>query len=147
MRHYLPLFLIAGLAACAEEPAGGPMYESAAADRRTIEVSVRSAGVVEPRAMGEVKSKASGEVLDGLVEVGDHVQVGQPLFIVKVKKMFNKVPAPFAGTITERLMAGKDGTVVAKGQPIFRIDPDERVEEESEESRDARMREATLALL
>jgi acetyl/propionyl-CoA carboxylase alpha subunit len=85
--------------------------------------------------------------LPAMVEVGDHVQVGQPLFIVEVMKMFNKVPAPFAGTITERLMAGKDGTVVAKGQPIFRIDPDERVEEESEESRDARMREATLALL
>jgi HlyD family secretion protein len=73
LRHYLPLFLIAGLAACAEEPAGGPMYESAAADRRTIEVSVSSAGVVEPLATVEVKSKASGEVLEVLVEIGDHV--------------------------------------------------------------------------
>ena len=73
MRHYLPLFLAAGLAACAEEPEGGPMYETATADRRTIEVSVSSAGVVEPLATVEVKSKASGEVLDVLVEVGDHV--------------------------------------------------------------------------
>lgn len=74
MRHYLPLLLAAGLAACAEEPADGPMYETATADRRTIEVSVSSAGVVEPLATVEVKSKASGEVLDVLVEVGDHVQ-------------------------------------------------------------------------
>ena len=59
MRHYLPLFLVAGLAACAEEPAGDPMYESATVDRRTIEVSVSSAGVVEPLATVEVKSKAS----------------------------------------------------------------------------------------
>ena len=73
MRHYLPLVLVTGLAACAEEPAGGPMYETATADRRTIEVSVSSAGVVEPLATVEVKSKASGEVLDVLVEVGDHV--------------------------------------------------------------------------
>ena len=70
MRHYLPLFLVAGLAACAEEPAGDPMYESATVDRRTIEVSVSSAGVVEPLATVEVKSKASGEVLDVLVELG-----------------------------------------------------------------------------
>jgi HlyD family secretion protein len=74
LRHYLPLILAAGLAACAEEPDAGPMYESATADRRTIEVSVSSAGVVEPLATVEVKSKASGEVLDVLVEVGDHVE-------------------------------------------------------------------------
>ena len=74
MKHYLPLFLAAGLAGCAEEPDAGPMYESATADRRSIEVSVSSAGVVEPLATVEVKSKASGEVLDVLVEVGDHVE-------------------------------------------------------------------------
>ena len=73
MRHYLPLILAAGLSACAEEPDAGPMYESATADRRTIEVSVSSAGIVEPLATVEVKSKASGEVLEVLVEVGDHV--------------------------------------------------------------------------
>jgi len=74
LRHYLLLIVAAGLAACAEEPDAGPMYESATADRRTIEVSVSSAGVVEPLATVEVKSKASGEVLDVLVEVGDHVE-------------------------------------------------------------------------
>ena len=63
-----------GLAACSEEPAGEPMYKTAKADRRTIEVSVSSSGVVEPLATVEVKSKASGEVLSVLVEVGDHVQ-------------------------------------------------------------------------
>ena len=74
MRLFLRLFLVAVLAACAEEPAGGPLYETATADRRTIEVSVSSSGVVEPLATVEVKSKASGEVLDVLVEVGDHVE-------------------------------------------------------------------------
>jgi len=73
LRHYWPLFLLAGLTACAEEQAGEPMYQSAKAERRTIEVSVSSAGVVEPLATVEVKSKASGEVLDVMVEVGDHV--------------------------------------------------------------------------
>ena len=74
MRPYLPLLLAIGLAACAEEEAGEPVYGTATADRRTIEVSVSSAGTVEPLATVEVKSKASGEVLDVLVEVGDHVE-------------------------------------------------------------------------
>ena len=74
MKHYVPLFLAIGLAACADEQAGEPMYQAAKADRRTIEVSVSSSGVVEPLAVVEVKSKASGEVLDVLVEVGDHVE-------------------------------------------------------------------------
>jgi hypothetical protein len=37
--------------------------------------------------------------------------------------------------------------VVAKGQVIFRIEPDERVEEESPEAIAERRRAATLALL
>jgi len=74
LKHYVPLFLAIGLATCADEQAGEPMYKTATADRRTIEVSVSSAGVVEPLAIVEVKSKASGEVLDVLVEVGDHVE-------------------------------------------------------------------------
>jgi acetyl/propionyl-CoA carboxylase alpha subunit len=82
-----------------------------------------------------------------LVEVGSHFEAGQPLFIIEVMKMFNKILAPFAGTVTENLMEGRDGTVVAKGQTIFRIEPDERVEEEAPAARAARRREATLALL
>ena len=85
--------------------------------------------------------------LPRLVEVGDHFEAGQPLFIIEVMKMFNKILAPFSGTVTENPMADNDGTVVAKGQTIFKIEPDERVEEETAEVRDARVRSATLALL
>ena len=74
MRHYVALILAIGLAACTEQPADEPMYKTAKADRRTIEVSVSSSGIVEPLATVEVKSKASGEVLDVMVEVGDHVE-------------------------------------------------------------------------
>jgi acetyl/propionyl-CoA carboxylase alpha subunit len=85
--------------------------------------------------------------LPPMAEVGGHFEAGQPLFIIEVMKMFNKVLAPFAGTVIENPMEGKDGTVVAKGQTIFRIEPDERVEPESASDRAARIREATLALL
>lgn len=82
MKHYLPLFLALGLAACAQERDAQPMYDTAKADRRSIEVSVSSAGVVEPLATVEVKSKASGEVLDVLVEVGD--QVDRDTLLVRI---------------------------------------------------------------
>ncbi len=41
-------------------------------------------------------------------------------------KMFNKVPAPFAGTIDKILIEGGDGTIVQKGQPLFKVTPDEK---------------------
>ena len=85
--------------------------------------------------------------LPPMVEVGMHFEAGQPLFIIEVMKMFNKVMAPFAGTVVECLMDGKDGAVVAKGQRILRIEPDERIEPESEADRAARVRASTVELL
>ncbi len=61
-----------------------------------------------------------------LVDEGDHFEVGQPLFVIEVMKMFNKVLAPFSGTVTKSLLKDADGTIVKKGQPIFSIEPDER---------------------
>jgi acetyl/propionyl-CoA carboxylase alpha subunit len=82
-----------------------------------------------------------------LIEEGQHFEAGQPLFVIEVMKMFNKVLAPFSGTILENLMAGRDGSVVKKGEAVFRIEPDERREPETPEAAAKRKREATLALL
>jgi acetyl/propionyl-CoA carboxylase alpha subunit len=60
------------------------------------------------------------------VQKGDHFDAGDPLYIVEVMKMFNKVYAPFAGTIEEVLVEG-DGIIISKGQAIFRITPDEKI--------------------
>lgn len=57
-----------------------------------------------------------------LVSVGQTVQAGDPVYIVEVMKMFNKVRAPFACTIDEVLIQG-DATIVKKGQPLFRVTP------------------------
>jgi HlyD family secretion protein len=67
---------MAAVFACTDDQDVGPIYDIATAERRTIEVSVGSTGVVEPLAIVEVKSKASGEVLDLRVEVGDLVEPG-----------------------------------------------------------------------
>ena len=80
------------------------------------------------------------------VEPGDHFEAGDPLYIVEVMKMFNKVYAPFAGTVDEVLVEG-EGVIIAKGQPIFRITPDEQIVAESPQTAAARRREATARYL
>ena len=65
------------------------------------------------------------------VEVGQHFDAGEPLFIIEVMKMFNKVYAPFAGTIDEILIQ-EDATIVKKGEAVFKVTPDEEIVVESE---------------
>ena len=60
--------------------------------------------------------------------------------------MFNKVMAPFAGTVDEVLVEG-DGVIIAKGQPLFKVTPDEKVEVLSEAEVVARKREHTTELV
>ncbi len=80
------------------------------------------------------------------VKAGDHFNAGDPLFIVEVMKMFNKVYAPFSGTIDKVLVEG-DGMIIHKGQPIFKISPDERPVIESPAEIASRRRQATNTFL
>ena len=66
------------------------------------------------------------------LEAGDHFEAGDPVYIVEVMKMFNKVYAPFAGVVDEVLVEG-DGVIISKGQPLFNVTPDETVEIEPEQ--------------
>jgi acetyl/propionyl-CoA carboxylase alpha subunit len=85
------------------------------------------------------------------VDEGSHFEKGQPLYVIEVMKMFNTVRAPFSGTIEKVLFLGGDGTVVQKGQPLFKVRPDERHVEvdpkEIERERRARTGELLQAVL
>ena len=83
---------------------------------------------------------------DVYVNEGDHFNTGDPLFIVEVMKMFNKVYAPFAGTV-DKVMVDSDGTIISKGQAIFKITPDEIVIEEPAAEIAARRRKVTANFL
>ncbi len=78
---------------------------------------------------------------------GMHFEKGQPLFILEVMKMFNKIPAPFAGTIDKILIDTGDATIVSKGQPIFKVTPDEKFVEVDPKELERRKHEATIASL
>jgi acetyl/propionyl-CoA carboxylase alpha subunit len=88
--------------------------------------------------------EAPGEPL--YVEVGKSFKAGDPLFIVEVMKMFNKVNASFDGRIDEVLVEG-DGVIIKKGQPIFKVTPNEKPEDISVEALAARRATRTQSLL
>ncbi|MEJ2275486.1 MAG: efflux RND transporter periplasmic adaptor subunit [Woeseiaceae bacterium] len=85
----LILFVFSG--GCAEKQSVAPVYDTAGVERRTLEVAVSSAGIVEPLATVEVKSKASGEVLDVLVEIGDLVEEGNLMVRIDPRIVRNRL--------------------------------------------------------
>jgi acetyl/propionyl-CoA carboxylase alpha subunit len=60
------------------------------------------------------------------IHEGMHFEKGQALYIIEVMKMFNTVRATFSGTIDKIVMQGADGSIVQKGQTLFKITPDEK---------------------
>ncbi|HEY5974258.1 MAG TPA: biotin carboxylase N-terminal domain-containing protein [Geobacteraceae bacterium] len=85
--------------------------------------------------------------LPPFVHEGMHFEKGQPLYIIEVMKMFNTVRATFSGTIDKIIMQGADGTIVQKGQPLFKITPDEKFVEIDPAVMEKEKREKTTAYL
>ena len=127
--------------------------EPFADETRAAELA-RSLAPPPPAAFDEIVTPMGGTYysreaphLPPLIEEGAHFEAGQPLFVIEVMKMFNKVSAPHPGTVTRNLMANRDGAIVKKGERVFLIEPDERREIESDEAAAKRRRDATLQLL
>lgn len=71
--------LAALLASCGDGAITGPQYETATVQRGDLRVTVEASGTIEPVASVEVKSKASGEILELTAEIGDTAEAGQLL--------------------------------------------------------------------
>ena len=71
--------LVAGLFVACKKEAPPVTYQAVPVERRDIIVSAQASGAVQPDTTVEVKSKASGEVLQLHVETGQVVQRGAPL--------------------------------------------------------------------
>jgi len=80
------------------------------------------------------------------VEPGSTFKKGDPLYIVEVMKMFNKVYATFSGTI-EKILIEEDGVIIKKGQPLFKITPSEKLVVETPKESTARKQKYTTAFL
>jgi HlyD family secretion protein len=70
------LVLAAALLAGCKKEEPPLVYQAVAAERRDIVVSARASGTIQPDTVVEVKSKASGEILELLVETGQLVKRG-----------------------------------------------------------------------
>jgi biotin carboxyl carrier protein len=93
-------------------------------------------------AMGGTYWDREAPQLPPFVEIGRRVEKGQPLYIIEVMKMFNKIYAPYSGRVIEIIMHD-NGVTVRKGQPLFRIEPDEKVVAEDPAERTRRIRANT----
>jgi HlyD family secretion protein len=71
----MTIALVGLLAACKKETPP-PSYQAVPVERRDIVVSAQASGAVQPDTTVEVKSKASGEILDLAVETGQTVKRG-----------------------------------------------------------------------
>ena len=80
------------------------------------------------------------------VQAGQHFEAGEPLYIVEVMKMFNKVYAPFSGTVDEVLIS-TDATIVKRGESVLKVTPDEEIVVQTDADIAARVKEATSAFI
>jgi HlyD family secretion protein len=77
-RNYLIALSLIAVAACKKEEAAPPaVYQAVPVERRDIVVSAQAAGTIQPDTTVEVKSKASGEILQISVETGQEVRRGE----------------------------------------------------------------------
>ncbi|MGP6172766.1 2-oxoglutarate dehydrogenase, E2 component, dihydrolipoamide succinyltransferase [Corynebacterium sp. A21] len=97
-------------------PAEDPVEEAAPASEETEEVSGESTDVEMPE-LGE--SVTEGTITQWLKQVGDTVEVDEPLLEVSTDKVDTEIPSPVAGTIVE-ILAEEDDTVDV-GAVIARI--------------------------
>lgn len=105
IRCFAVLVVLLVATGCEQQQDSTPTYDSVTVERRTISVSVESTGVVEPLATVELKSKASGEVLELLVETGDFVQVSDLLVRIDprtVRNRLNQAEAELKAALSRR---------------------------------------------
>jgi multidrug efflux pump subunit AcrA (membrane-fusion protein) len=88
MRKTLLIFLTLAVA-CKEPPPPPPAYLAVPVERRDIVVSARANGAIQPDTTVEVKSKASGEILEMLVETGAKAKRGQLMVTIDPRQPRN----------------------------------------------------------
>lgn len=101
------LVLVAG---CSKPPVA-PVYQAVAVERRDIIVTAQAAGAVNPDTVVQVKSKASGEILDVKIQTGDFVQRGT--LMVQVDQ---RIPQNDVATAEANLEVAKAQLANAQGQ-------------------------------
>ena len=64
------------ISGCGKPPEVVSLYSIAEVEQRNIIVTVEAAGIIEPETTVEVKSKASGEILEITADTGSIIEAG-----------------------------------------------------------------------
>lgn len=64
-------------------------------------------------------SMREGTLVEWLVQSGDAVNIGQPLYVIETEKSASEIQSPFAGIFS---MIGKIGETYPVGTPIAEIE-------------------------
>ena len=79
----------------------GERFEVQVEDERTRRLNVGRKVVAVPEGELAINAPIPGLVVKVLVEVGDEVEVGQPICVLEAMKMENNIAADKAGKVTE----------------------------------------------
>ena len=90
IRSFAPFALLLLAAACGKKTEA-VVFQAVPVEKRSIVVSARASGTVQPDTVVEVKSKASGEILEMRVETGQTVERGTLLVRVDQRTPRNRL--------------------------------------------------------
>ena len=112
-QKFPPLILILALLAACGRPAeqAQATYETVAVAKRDIRVAVEAAGQIEPALTVELKSKASGQILELSAETGQVVEAGTLLVQIDKRNPRNSLAQAQA-----QLEAAKARRAIAEAQ-------------------------------
>lgn len=109
----------AGSLACQKE-AVAPLFQEHPVQRRTIVVSASAAGVIEPVRTVDVKSKASGEIMELRVETGTNVKAGQLLAVVDPRQPQNTLSQTEADLDVAKAQLEINKTKLDRAETLFK---------------------------
>ena len=107
------------LAACGKEEAA-PLYEKVAVERRPLVVSASASGAIEPVLTVDVKSKASGEITEMLVQTGDDVRAGQLLASIDPRVPRNSLAQAEANLAVGEAQLANARAQLARADTLFK---------------------------
>lgn len=106
------------LASCGGGGDPAPAYETATVARGDLHVTVEASGTIEPVATVEVKSKASGEILELGAEIGDTVKAETPLVRIDPRTPGNLVAQAEAEVNAAKARQTTAQTQLARGEKL-----------------------------
>ncbi|MGH7675003.1 MAG: efflux RND transporter periplasmic adaptor subunit, partial [Gemmatimonadales bacterium] len=108
-----------GLAACGKDDAA-PLYEKVAVERRPLVVSASASGAIEPVLTVDVKSKASGEIIEMHIQTGDDVRAGQLLAGIDPRIPRNNLAQAEANLVVGQAQLANARSQLARADTLFK---------------------------